>query len=489
MKRILLTLAVASSFLCACTNKSANSGPWAEADRIIAEMTKVSFPDRTVSIVDFGAVAGDSTKLAHEAINLAIVNTSLQGGGTVLVPDGVWYTGPITLKSNVNLHLSDNATLKFVPDVDLYFPAVLTRWEGIDCNNTHPLIYAYGETNIALTGKGTIDGGANNTNWWARGRRTERRPFNVDPDDPKSEVREGSRLRLLAWGENNIPMHERVYTEVDGMRPQTINFNRCKTVLIEDVTLLSSPFWVMHPLFCTDLTVRRVTVNNDGPNGDGCDPESCKNVLIEGCTFNTGDDCIAIKSGRNNDGRKWATPSENIIVRDCIMANGHGGVVIGSEISGGYRNLFVENCKMDSPNLERVIRIKTSTARGGLIENIYVRNVEVGECREAVLRINLNYESNEPAQRGFIPEVRNVNLENVTCNKSKYGVWLYGLDDQTKISGVTLKDCKFEGVSTNGNFAHGLIGDINFSNVTINGNVVAEDPFKAESALSDGFSS
>ena len=486
MKKILFTLALAAPLFWACSQPSQDD-PWAEADRIVAEMTKVSFPDRNVSIADFGAVPGDSTKLAGDAINLAIVTVSLQGGGTVNVPDGVWYTGPITLKSNVNLHLADNAVLKFVPQVDLYFPAVLTRWEGIDCYNTHPLIYAFGETNIALTGKGTIDGSAGNDNWWGRGRRTERRPFTVDPDDPKSEVLEGSRNRLLAWGESNAPMNERIYSAVDGMRPQSINFNRCKTILIEDVTLLASPFWVMHPLFCQDLTVRRVTVNNDGPNGDGCDPESCKNVLIEGCTFNTGDDCIAIKSGRNNDGRKWATPSENIIVRDCYMANGHGGVVIGSEISGGYRNLFVENCKMDSPNLERVIRIKTSTARGGLIENIYVRNVEVGECREAVLRINLNYEQNEKAQRGFIPEVRNVNLENVTCGKSKYGVWLYGLDDQVKISGVSLKDCAFEGVETNGNWSHGLVGDVTFDNVTINGKEVSPEDESAEGQFNDGF--
>ncbi len=212
-----------------------------------------------------------------------------------------------------------------------------------------------------------------------------------------------------------------------------------------------------------------MTIVNDGPNGDGCDPESCRNVLIEDCVFDTGDDCIAIKSGRNEDGRKWNVPSENIIVRNCTMADGHGGVVIGSEISGGFRNLYVENCRMSSPNLDRVIRIKTSTARGGLIENIYVRNVEVGQCREAVLRINLNYEPNEQARRGFYPEVRNVLLENVHCSSSEYGVWLYGLDDRTNISGVCLKNCNFEGVSTGGNYVHGLVGDVELEGCTING--------------------
>ena len=193
----------------------------------------------------------------------------------------------------------------------------------------------------------------------------------------------------------------------------------CRRVLIEDVTLLNSPFWVIHPLFCESLTVKGVHIYNRGPNGDGCDPESCKNVLIEDCIFDTGDDCIAIKSGRNQDGRRWNIPSENIIVRNCLMKNGHECVVIGSEISDGYRNLYVENCRMDSPDLDRVIRIKTSTCRGGLIENIFVRNITVGQCREAILRINLQYENRERCQRGYGPVVRNMHLKNITCQKSE----------------------------------------------------------------------
>ena len=443
----------------------AAADPWAEADKIVAGMTKVHFPDRSVSITEYGAVADDPDRLAHEAINLAIVEMSRSGGGTVVVPDGTFYTGPITMKSNVRLHLSDKAVLKFSTDISLYFPAVLTRWEGLDCYNARPLIYAYGETNIALTGKGTIDGQASRENWWGRQRSVERNDFT----GPDGKAYRASRLKLLEQGENRIPVGERIYGEVDCLRPQTVNFNRCTTVLIEDVTMLRSPFWVIHPVFCEDLTVRGVHVVNNGPNGDGCDPESCRNVLIENCLFDTGDDCIAIKSGRNEDGRKWNVPSENIVVRGCTMNDGHGGVVIGSEISGGFRNLFVDNCRMDSPNLERVIRIKTSSARGGLIENIYVRNVTVGQCREAVLRINLDYEPRENARRGFIPEVRNVVLENVTCSKSEYGLWLYGLDDRTNISGVVLRDCRFDGVSTGGNFFHGRVGEVVFKGCTLNG--------------------
>ena len=283
--------------------------------------------------------------------------------------------------------------------------------------------------------------------------------------------RNGGRAKLLMWGESGTPVYKRVMTSEDGMRPQLINLHSCNTILIEDVTLLNSPFWVIHPLFCESLIVRRVHVFNRGPNGDGCDPESCKNVLIENCTFDTGDDCIAIKSGRNADGRKWNIPSENIIVRNCFMKNGHGGVVIGSEISGGYRNLYVENCRMDSPELDRVIRIKTSMCRGGLIENIYVRNVSVGQCREAVLRINLQYENKEQCDRSFPPVVRNVYMQNVTCEKSEYGVLIIGLDDDKHVSNINVEDCRFNNVSTGGNHVSGA-RDVTYKNLYINGEMI-----------------
>ena len=208
------------------------------------------------------------------------------------------------------------------------------------------------------------------------------------------------------------------------------------------------------------MTVRNVRVENDGPNGDGCDPESCDGVLIEGCYFNTGDDCIAIKSGRNADGRRRGMASQNIIVRNCKMANGHGGVVIGSEVSGGTRNIFVENCDMDSPNLERVIRLKTNTCRGGVTDGVYVRNVRVGQCKEAVLKINLVYEPNEQAQRGFIPTVKNVYLENVNCNKSKYGAYIDGLKETCNLQNIEVRNCNWNGVTEKGNLLRGKMENV-----------------------------
>lgn len=466
MKKLALMLFV--PVLAACSDND----PWAEADRIAASISRTHFPDLTVSITDFGAVADRPQMPVHEAINAAIKSVGAQGGGTVVIPDSIYYTGPIELQSNVRLHLSDRAVLKFSTDINLYYPAVLTRWEGVDCYNTRPLIYAYEAENIAITGRGRLDAQAAEENWWGRQQRIERKPHAADPDDPRSEEVRPSRLVLLEMGERQIPVEERRFDIAHALRPQFVNLYRCRTVLIEDVELVSSPFWVLHPLMCEDLIVRGVRIDNYGPNGDGCDPESCRNVLIEGCTFNTGDDCIAIKSGRNADGRRWNMPSENIVVRDCTMADGHGGVVIGSEISGGFRNLYVENCRMDSPNLDRVIRIKTSNARGGVIENIYVRNVEVGQCREAVLRINLDYEPREQCTRGFDPTVRNVNLENVTCRKSKYGVWFCGLEQQTNVYDICLKDCTFTGVETAGNHTQGAVGRVVMDNVRINGETV-----------------
>lgn len=463
--KLLITLNLLLTVLFAYANPIDEA--FKNAAKIEKEIKKTVFPNKVYRITDFGAKPDTPQEPCHEKINRAIVTCSTDGGGVVLVPKGTFYTGPITLKSNVNLHLEEGAVLKFSTDQKLYFPAVLTRWEGIDCYNAHPLIYAYGETNIAITGKGTIDGQGSNDTWWPMCGAVK-----YGWKEGMVAQRNGGREKLLIYGESDTPVYQRLMTPEDGLRPQMINLYSCNTVLIEGVTLLNSPFWVIHPLLCENVVVNRVNIFNRGPNGDGCDPESCKNVLIENCTFDTGDDCIAIKSGRNNDGRRWNVPSENIIVRNCRMKNGHGGVVIGSEISGGYRNLYVENCEMDSPQLDRVIRIKTSTCRGGVIENVFVRNITVGQCREAVLRINLQYENREKCRRGFIPTVRNVHLKNITCQKSKFGVVIIGLDDSESVYNVSIEDSQFNNVSEGSNRISGKTKEVVFKDLFINGEIV-----------------
>lgn len=423
------------------------------------------FKDKCYKITDFGASTTAKAEVNQKAINKAIAACSKAGGGKVVVPAGTFTTGAITLLSKVNLHVEKDGVLLFAFQPELY-PIVPTRWEGIDCWNLQPCVYAYKQTDIAITGEGTIDGGGENDTWW--------KWCGKDTYGWKEGVisqKLGSRARLLKLSEDGVDMNERKFGPQDGLRPQLININQCDGVLIEDVTLLRSPFWVIHPLLSKNIIVRGVKITNDGPNGDGCDPESCDGVLIENCFFNTGDDCIAIKSGRNNDGRLWGRPSENIIIRNCEMKNGHGGVVLGSEISGGCRNVFAENCKMDSPDLDRVIRIKTNTCRGGIIENLYARNIEVGQCGESVLKINLDYEQKELCCRGYAPTVRNINIENVTCQKSKYGVQIIALDSVCNVYDINVKNCHFNGVK-DGNFESGKTRNVNFDNLFINGSLV-----------------
>ena len=445
---------------------------------IEAAIVAPTFSDVTYDITKYGASTTNTAAKNRKAINRAIETCSKKGGGRVVVPAGTFLTGAITLKSNVNLVIEKDAVLKFAFEPELY-PLVYTRWEGLDCYNYQPCIYSDGAENIAITGEGTIDGnGSNDTFWQWTG--VEHFGYNKETTTETSKYPAegqtmGYRDQLQQMCEDNTPVEQRVFGMGKGLRPQLVNLVNSKNILIEGVTMVNSPFWVMHPLFSKNITVRNVKVYNEGPNGDGCDPESCEDVLIEGCTFHTGDDCIAIKSGRNGDGRRDGRPSKNIIVRDCTMEDGHGGVVIGSEIAAGCSNVFVENCSMDSPNLDRVLRIKTNSCRGGVTENVYMRNVEVGQCREAVLRINLNYQPKEAAERGHNPTVRNVWMENVTCQKSKYGVLLNGLDDESQIYNINIDNCHFNGVTDKAVQRTGLSHDLHFNDLYVNDRLVLLD--------------
>ena len=441
------------------------------------------FADKVYDITKYGAKPTNTAAKNQKAIQKAIDKCSKKGGGRVVIPAGQKFlTAAIQLKSGVNLEVQEGAVLEFAFEPELY-PIVPTRWEGLDCWNLSPLIYAYQTRDIAVTGKGTIDGGGSNDTWWPW---CGSKKFGMKEGGIAQNM--GARARLLKQAEDGVDMDQRRFGPQDGLRPQMINFNQCEGILIENVTLLRSPFWVIHPLLSKDITVRGVHINNDGPNGDGCDPESCDRVLIENCYFNTGDDCIAIKSGRNNDGRQGGqgryagTPSKNIIIRNSKFNNGHGGVVIGSEISGGCQNVYAENCEMDSPSLDRVLRIKTNSCRGGVIENINMRNVTVGQCKEAVLKINTDYEPREVCCRGFYPTVRNVTMENVTCKKSKYGVMIVGYEDPKlayTVNNITVRNCQFDGVYNKPIHQIGLAQDVKYENLMINGSLVLQEmPYK-----------
>ncbi|MBR2149974.1 MAG: glycoside hydrolase family 88 protein [Prevotella sp.] len=480
MKRLFQTL-----LFCVLTALSVQANGWDEQQyRQIEQSIRVpQFADEVYDITKYGAKPANTADKNQKAIQKAIDKCSKKGGGRVVVPAGKKFlTAAIQLKSGVNLVVEDGATLEFAFEPELY-PIVPTRWEGLDCWNLSPLIYAYQAKDIAITGKGTIDGGGSNETWWPW---CGSKKFGMKEGGIAQNM--GARAKLLKQAEDGVDMDERRYGPKDGLRPQMINFNQCEGILIEDVTLLRSPFWVIHPLLSTDITVRGVHINNDGPNGDGCDPESCDRVLIENCYFNTGDDCIAIKSGRNNDGREGGQgryagrASKNIIIRNSKFHNGHGGVVIGSEISGGCQNVFAENNEMDSPSLDRVLRIKTNSCRGGIIENINMRNITVGQCGEAVLKINTDYEPREICCRGFYPTVRNVTMENVTCKKSKYGVMIVGYEDPKlayTVNNITVKNCQFDGVYNKPIHQIGLAQDVKYENLMINGSLVLQEmPYK-----------
>jgi len=404
--------------------------PWARLPAILARIRPPAIPARDFPLADFGGRAGGGHDNSG-AFRAAIEACHRAGGGRVVVPAGDFLTGPIHLKSRVALHVSKDATIRFVTEPARYLPAVLTRWEGVELMNYSPLVYAYDAEDVAITGEGTLDGQADETHWWPWKKTT-------GPESQKP-----ARDRLFRMAEDGVPVAERVFGEGDFLRPSFVEPYRSRNVLIEGVTIRNAPMWVVHPVLSQNVIVRNVTIVSHGPNNDGCNPESSSDVLIEGALFDTGDDCIALKSGRNADGRRLATPVERVVVRNCRMKAGHGGVTIGSEISGGARDVYAEHCVMSSPDLDRGLRIKTNAVRGGVIENVFVRDVEIGQVGSAI-DIDMFYE--EGATGAFPPVVRNVRVERMTVAKAAYALFLRAIP-QSSIDGLTVRDSAFRGLA------------------------------------------
>ncbi|SNR31156.1 Pectate lyase superfamily protein [Maribacter sedimenticola] len=466
--RILSTITIA--LICSLLSFSCKEQPkttekadvFAQADSIIKNIQIPQFPDKEFNIMDFGALADGKTDNTQAFIK-AIAECSNSGGGKVIVPAGAFLTGPIHLKSNVNLHLNEGATVLFSTDQKAYLPMVHTSYEGVELMNYSPLIYAYKQKNIAITGKGTFDGQADNENWWPWCGNSKYGHVEGTP-----QQRDDHNLPALRkMNEEGTPVAERIFGEGHQLRPTFLEPFECENVLIQGVTFTNAPFWVIHAIKSNSVTVNGVTVRSHGPNNDGCDPEYSKNVHIVNCTFDTGDDCIAIKSGRNNDGRRVNIPSENIVVENCIMKDGHGGVVMGSEISAGVRNVFVRNCSMDSPNLDRAIRIKTNTLRGGFVENVFVRNIKVGQVKEAVLRINTYYGIYANQEGDFIPSIKNIHLEDIEVeNGGEYGVLIKGRTENP-VKNVTFTNVHIKNAKTPLSVENSE--PVQFTNSSING--------------------
>jgi polygalacturonase len=458
----ILSIFLAAFFLfslfsgCNLTGSAANAG-WDQVPDILNQINAPSFPDRKFSITDFGAV-GNGKMECTEAIKKAIHACHSSGGGQVIVPAGIYLTGAIHLKSNVNLHVTKNATILFSQNPDDFLPVVYTRFEGIECMNYSPFIYAYEQENIAITGGGTLDGQAAFNNWWIWKGRKE---HGWEEGKPNGN---NDMQTLHKMAEDRIAVENRIFGEGCYLRPNFIQPYRCKNILIDSITIKNSPMWVIHPVLSENVIVQNVTVISHGPNNDGCNPESSKNVLIKTCFFDTGDDCIAIKAGRNKDGRRVNVSSENIIIQKCTMKDGHGGVSIGSETSGNIRNIFVEDCLMDSPNLERALRIKTNSLRGGIVENIFFRNCTIGEVSEAIIKINFDYGEGDLGE--FTPVVRNIYINNITSRKSRYAIFLTGYE-RSPVMNLTIQDCNFKNVEKGNILDH--YKNLRLKNVYING--------------------
>lgn len=402
---------------------AAAAAAWAGLPAILEHIVPPKFPPREFNVTNYRATA-DGTTDSSEAFRKAISECSAAGGGSVVVPEGTFLTGAIHLKNNVNLRVDKGATIRFSTNPDSYLPVVFTRFEGTEVMNYSPLIYAFNQTNIAVTGEGTLDGQASETVWhnWK------------STDDPR---------RLVEMGNQGIPTVKRIFGQGHHLRPNFVEPVRCRNVLISGVTILNSPMWVLSPVYCTNVTVRNVTVKTKGPNTDGCDPDSCSDVLIEGCSFSDGDDCIAIKSGRDRDGQKVNIPCRNLVVRDCHFEAGHGGIAIGSETSGGIENVFGENCNFDSPDLEMALRFKTNPARGGYIQDVFIRNCSVKTAQVGV-HMTLRYGSSGAMNGDAIPKIHDVHIQDCTFSSlTKRPIFIEGWSPENRITDVSILSCNF----------------------------------------------
>jgi polygalacturonase len=384
-----------------------------------------SFPNRVFDVRSFGAL-DDGLTLNTAAIQRAIEACHEEGGGIVRIPVGRWLTGPIHLCSNVNLRLEKGALVRFSTRLADFLPVVFTRWEGVECYNYSPLIYARDCANVAVSGEGVLDG--QGQAWWHW-----------------KGLQQAAAKTLYDAEFEGVPVERRVFgTEEAALRPQFLQTVQCHNVLVEGVTFVNGPMWTVHPVYCENVLVRDITVRSEGPNTDGLNPDSCRNVLVEGCAFHTGDDCIAINSGMNEDGRRVARPCENIVIRDCTMSEGHGAVAIGSGMSGGVRNVYVHDCHVTGG--DQGIRLKSMRGRGGFVEKVFVENLHlVGLRREAIV-LNMFYGSSTAASRSDAPPAfRDIHVRRVTCDSAGTAVAIRGLPEQP-IERVVLEDLHLNAV-------------------------------------------
>ena len=429
---VALTGAMSTPAFAACPPQDADKA----ADRIVRSIRRPRIPRRDFLLTDYGGSIGATIRAA-----------AAQGGGRVVVPAGTWTTGPIRLVSHIDLHLADGATLLFSTDPHDYLPVVYSRWQGIELMNYSPLIYAYGEHDISVTGNGVLYGQASAANWWAW-----KKPGDTDFPTFEATVNAG------------LPVGQRDGTKYH-FRPAFIEPYQCERVLIEGVTLRNSPMWHLHPTLCRDVTIRGVTVNSTGPNTDGCDPESCDGVLIDGVSFDVGDDCVAIKAGRNADGRRVDIPCQNVVIQNCSFTAGHGGITIGSEMTGGVREVYARDLTMTSTGLLAGHRLKTNSVRGGFIEDTHLWRVQATAIGGPLLLIDYNYGEGDTGS--YPPVVTDANLTGWMVAAATQGWNIKGYASDP-VGTVRLRDITVNGPLTTANVAQN-ISDLQLTDVMIDG--------------------
>lgn len=414
---------------------------------------QTNFRKDTLNIIKYGAVA-DGVTLNTKSINNAIADCNKKGGGVVLVPAGFWLTGPIVLQSNVNLHIVSGGLLQFTKDFDQY-PLVEGNWEGVKAARNQSPISAINAVNIGITGSGVIDGNGDAWRMVKKDKLTESQwkklttSGGITSDDnriwyPTKKTLLGSQTKDAGILKDGKTVND--FTAIkDFLRPNLLVFNNCKTVLLEGVTFQNSPAWCLHPLMCQDLTIKNIYAKNPwyAQNGDGIDIESCKNVLLENSTFDVGDDGICIKSGRDEDGRKRGMPTENVTVKKCVVYHAHGGFVIGSEMSGGAKNIYVSDCSFLGTDIG--LRFKTTRGRGGIVENIYINNINMKDIAGEAILFDMYYMAKDPVPLAgevrdapkvellpvteATPQFRNFYVKDIVCDGAEKAVFIRGLPE------------------------------------------------------------
>lgn len=447
LKNAALVLLVSSCNTFTESNPVVSNGP----DKIVNGIALTSFPDFAVKVIAYS-----NGKSALETIQEAIDSCSLNGGGKVVVEKGIYHLdGPLNLKSDVNLHLEEGAYLKFSGKSSDFLPVVHTRWEGTELYGHSPMIYAYHANNIAITGKGTIDaqGGIEFAKWAA-----------IEADD---------RDRLREMGDKLIPVRERVFGEGTVLRPSCIQPFGCSRILIEGITVKDSPFWTIHPVYCDNVIVRNVTIDSHFPNNDGCDPESTYNVLIENCTFRTGDDAIAIKAGRDTDGRNIGRASRNIVIRNCKFYSECNGLCIGSEMSGGVSDVYMSNIEIGT--VKNALYFKSNKDRGGYIRNVYVDSIKIERTKGAILRFETNYfgyrgGNYEALYEDFI-------IKNVHAGISDNYAFFMDGNESKKINNIRIENFHVDNAKYPYYFKN--VNDVSLVNVAVKGDPMPLHPVEA----------